>query len=406
MAWNEPGGNKGGGDRDPWGNKNKNQGPPDLDAIFGKLGRRIMALLGGKKSAGGPGGSNSGGGFFHPKVLVAVVGVLVIIWAVSGFYTVKEEQRGVLLRLGSYQGEVLPGLHWKPTFIDKVIPVAVAKIRSLPASGFMLTEDENVVRVELDVQYRVSEPEKYLFSVTNADDSLRQATDSALRYVIGHTKMDDILTVGREKVRQETWKLIDKIIKPYNMGITVVDVNFLPARPPEQVKKAFDDAIAAQEDEQTYIRKAEAYQREVEPKARGSAQRLIQQAEAYKQQVVMKAEGEVAQFDKLLPEYRQAPEITRQRLYMETMEGIYAETPKIFVDAKNNNNMLYLPIDKLMEQAKQKKTTSSQDSSDMSKSSSSTTSSSSSSSSSTSNQNVRNVPLRSDDIRTDRYGRN
>lgn len=400
MAWNEPGGNKGGGDRDPWGNKNKNQGPPDLDAIFAKLGRRFMALFKGQSSSGGSNG-NSGGGI-STRLIGVIVALLVIIWGVSGFYTVKEAQRGVLLRLGEYQSKVLPGLHWKPTFIDQVIPVDVASIRSIPASGFMLTEDENVVRVEMDVQYRIVEPEKYLFNVTNADDSLRQATDSALRYVIGHTKMDDILTVGREKVRQDTWALIEKIIKPYDMGLKVVDVNFLPARPPEQVKKAFDDAIAAQEDEQTYIRKAEAYQREVEPKARGKAQRILQQAEAYRQQVVLQARGEVAQFTKLLPEYRLAPEITRQRLYMETMESIYGKAAKIFIDSKNNNNMLYLPIDKLMEHTKRLNQASKAENDN----GSSTQPSNSSASTKSSRTSTNNTPLRSNESRSTGYGRN
>lgn len=389
MAWNEPG-NGGGGDRDPWGNKNKNQGPPDLEAIIGKLGRRFTGLFG--KGSGGNGHSP-----VSATALAIVLGLIIIVWVISGFYTIKEAQRGVLLRFGSYQGMVEPGLRWKPTFIDKVIPVDVETIRSLPASGFMLTEDENVVRVELDVQYRVSEPEKYLFSVTNADDSLRQATDSALRYVIGHTSMDNILTVGREKVRQDTWDLIEKIIKPYDMGLTVVDVNFLPARPPEEVKEAFDDAIAAQEDEQTFIRQAEAYKREVEPKARGHVQRVLQQAQAYKEQVVLKAHGEVAQFDKLLPEYRQAPKVTRQRLYMETMESIYGKSSKVFLDAKNNGNMIYLPVDKLLDQQK-KKTSNSNDTLTL-------PSGNSSSSQSNSSQPQNNTPLRSDS-RSDRYGRN
>ncbi|CAG8998703.1 MAG: Modulator of FtsH protease HflK [Candidatus Celerinatantimonas neptuna] len=392
MAWNEPG-NKGNGNRDPWGNRNKNQGPPDLDAILGKLGRRLMGLFGGK-----PSGGRSGTSPFNGRIIVGVLALLVIIWVISGFYTIKEAQRGVLLRFGAYQGTVVPGLHWKPTFVDRVIPVDVKSIRSIPASGFMLTEDENVVRVELDVQYRVSNPEKYLFSVTNADDSLRQATDSALRYVIGHTKMDNILTVGREQVRQETWKLIEKIIKPYDMGLTVVDVNFLPARPPEEVKDAFDDAIAAQEDEQRYIREAEAYERAVEPKARGNVQRIIQQAEAYKQQVVLNAEGEVAQFEKLLPEYRQAPKITRERLYLQTMESIYGKSAKIFLDVKHGGgNMIYLPIDKLLEHAKHRKSATVTDSDPSSVKSSDSTSNH--------NQSDSSIPLRSDS-RSNRYGRN
>ncbi|MGL4250171.1 MAG: FtsH protease activity modulator HflK [Aeromonas sp.] len=336
MAWNEPGNN--GKDRDPWGNNGKNQGPPDLDEMLRKVSRRFGGLFG---------GGTSGGDVGRFGIFIALV-IAVVVWVVSGFYTIREAERGVVLRFGNFSHIVEPGLRWNPTFIDQVIPVDVESVRSLPASGFMLTQDENVVRVEMDVQYRVVNPEQYLFSVTNADESLSQATDSALRYVVGHTDMDDVLTTGREKVRQETWKVIDSIIEPYHMGVQVVDVNFLPARPPEEVKDAFDDAIAAQEDEQRFIREAEAYAREVEPKARGQVKRLEQEAEGYKSQVVLKAQGEVARFNELLPQYQAAPELTRNRIYLETMEGLYQHSNKVLVDMPaGNNSMIYLPLDKL-----------------------------------------------------------
>ncbi|MGY5451945.1 FtsH protease activity modulator HflK [Agarivorans sp. MS3-6] len=355
MAWNEPGNKGGGGDRDPWGNNNKNksgnQGPPDLDEVITKLTRKFGGIFGGNKkpSVGGDGGVSGFG-----IGIVAVI--LAVIWVASGFYTVAEAERGVKLTFGKYDAEagpVEPGLNWKATFIQDVISVDVETIRSLPASGFMLTEDENVVRVEMDVQYRVVDPKNYLFSVTAPDDSLAQATDSALRYVIGHTTMDDILTTGREVVRSETWELLEEITGPYNLGIQVVDVNFLPARPPEEVKDAFDDAISAQEDEQRFIREAEAYQREIEPRARGRVQRIEQEAQGYQEQSVLRAQGEVARFVQLLPEFEAAPDVTRHRLYLETMEEIYAKSNKVLIDASNNSNMLYLPIDKLMESSKQ-----------------------------------------------------
>ena len=340
MAWNEPGNN--GKDRDPWGNNGKNQGPPDLDEMLRKVSRRFGGLFGGGKSGGDVGKFG---------LSIALV-VAVVVWVVSGFYTIREAERGVVLRFGEYSHNVDPGLRWKPTFIDRVIPVDVESVRSLPASGFMLTQDENVVRVEMDVQYRVVDPEQYLFSVTNADESLSQATDSALRYVVGHTKMDDVLTTGREKVRQETWQVIDGIIEPYQMGLQIVDVNFLPARPPEEVKDAFDDAISAQEDEQRFIREAEAYAREVEPKARGTVKRLEQEAEGYKSQIVLKAKGEVACFNELLPQYQAAPDLTRERIYLETMEELYQQANKVLVDMPDgNNSMIYLPLDKLSGQA-------------------------------------------------------
>ncbi|RKF14527.1 FtsH protease activity modulator HflK [Alginatibacterium sediminis] len=346
MAWNEPG-NKGDGNRDPWGNNKKNQGPPDLDEALNKLNKKIGGLFGG----GRKGSSNSGGsaGFTGAGVGL-IAALLLVVWVISGFYTIEEAERGVKKTFGQYTDSVDPGLNWKATFVQDVTPVDVETIRSLPAAGFMLTEDENVVRVEMDVQYRIVAPEKYLFNVTNADDSLSQATDSALRYVVGHTRMDDILTTGREIVRQDTWALLEEIIEPYDMGIQVIDVNFLPARPPEEVKDAFDDAIAAQEDEQRFIREAEAYARSVEPAARGQVQRVAQESEGYREQVVLRAQGDIAQFEQLLPEYELAPEVTRDRMYLETMEKVYGNSNKVLIDAKNNGNLLYLPIDKLMGQ--------------------------------------------------------
>lgn len=338
MAWNEPG-NKG---NDPWGNKGGNgndKGPPDLDEVFRNLAKRF---------GGGKGKGPSGNAFGSISLLIAF-GIALTVWAASGFYTVKEAERGVALRFGEYIGEVDPGLHWRPTFIDAVFPVDVQTVRSIPAAGSMLTADENVVKVELDVQYRVTNPYAFIFSAVDANESLREATDSALRYVVGHNTMDDILTTGRDKIRTDTWEEIERILEPYNLGLSVVDVNFLPARPPEEVKAAFDDAIAAQEDEQRFIREAEAYAREIEPKARGTVQRMSQQASAYKQREILEAEGKVARFEKLLPEYKMAPEVTRKRLYIDTMQQVLSSSNKVLIDAKNSGNMMYLPIDKLME---------------------------------------------------------
>ena len=337
MAWNEPGNS--GKDRDPWGNKGKNQTSPDLDKVLRNFLQKLSALLGGRR----PGGDVGGLG------ISLVLMVAVVAWVISGFYTIREAERGVVLRFGKFYQSVEPGLRWKATFIDQVIPVDVESVRSLPAARFVLSQDENVVRVAMDVQYRVSDARKYLFSVTNADDSLSQATDSALRYVVGHTTMDEVLTRGREKVRQDTWQELEKTIEPYDMGITVVDVNFLPARPPEEVKDAFDDAISAQEDEERFIREAEAYAREVEPKARGQVKRLEEEAQGYKQQIVLKATGEVARFNEMLPQYLAAPQLTRERIYLDTMEEIYSKVNKVVVDLpEGTNSMIYLPLDKLV----------------------------------------------------------
>ncbi|MGK2960395.1 MAG: FtsH protease activity modulator HflK [Candidatus Malihini olakiniferum] len=356
MAWNQPGNN--GQNRDPWGSSNnqggnsggnnnkssRDQGHPDLYNIFRKLSKKLGKLGGSKNS--GNGGITSGSGL-GSMILGIVAVVIVVIWASSGFYTIREAERGVVTRLGKFSHLVDPGLNWKPTFIDSVRAVNVESVRELATSGVMLTSDENVVRVEMNVQYRVTEPERYLFGVTNADDSLRQATDSALRGVIGKYTMDKILTEGRSIVRTDTQHVLEETIRPYDMGLTLLDVNFQAARPPEEVKAAFDDAIAARENEQQYIREAEAYANEVQPRANGQAQRVLEEARAYRSRITLEAQGEVARFAKILPEYKSAPEITRERLYIESMERVLGHTRKVLVDEKGNSLMI-LPLEQLM----------------------------------------------------------
>ncbi|EOX4444117.1 FtsH protease activity modulator HflK [Vibrio alginolyticus] len=353
MAWNEPGNNNGnnGRDNDPWGNNNRggqrpggrDQGPPDLDEVFNKLSQK----LGGKFGKKGGGGSPIGGGGGSAIGFGVIALIAVAVWFFAGFYTIGEAERGVVLRLGKYDRIVDPGLNWRPRFIDEYEAVNVQAIRSLRASGLMLTKDENVVTVAMDVQYRVTDPYKYLYRVTNADDSLRQATDSALRAVIGDSLMDSILTSGRQQIRQTTQETLNQIIDSYDMGLVLVDVNFQSARPPEQVKDAFDDAIAAREDEERFIREAEAYKNEILPKATGRAERLKKEAQGYNERVTNEALGQVAQFEKLLPEYQAAPGVTRDRLYIDAMEEVYSSTSKVLIDSESSGNLLYLPIDKL-----------------------------------------------------------
>ena len=331
-----------------WGsrdNKNQEQSPPDIEEVFNNL---LKKLGGGNKKGGSNNISPNVPLFNLGKFLpfAAVIGG--IIWGASGFYTIKEAERGVTLRFGEFHSIFQPGLNWKPIFIDKVIPVNVEQVRELKTQGAMLTKDENMVKVEMTVQYRVQNPEKYLFSVSNADNSLGQATDSALRYVIGHMTMNDVLTTGRAVVREDTWKALNDIIKPYDMGLEVIDVNFQSARPPEEVKDAFDDAIKAQEDEQRYIREAEAYAREKEPIARGDAQRIVEEATAYKDRVVLDAQGEVERLQRLLPEFKAAPDLLKERLYIQTMEKVMANTPKVMLDSSNGNNLTVLPLEQLM----------------------------------------------------------
>jgi modulator of FtsH protease HflK len=342
MAWNEPGNN--GKNNDPWNQGGKNQGPPDMDEVFRNLSKKLGGIFGGNK--GGSSENNNGGS----AALVLILVVALIGWLFSGIYTIKESERGVILRFGQYHSEVNPGINWKPTFIDQVLPVDISSVETLKADGFMLTQDQNLVRVTFEVQYRVADPRLYKFAVVDPDSSLRQATDAALRFVVGHSVMDDVLTKGRELIRQNTRVELEAIIKPYNLGLEIVDVNFRDARPPEEVKAAFDDAIAAQEDEQRYIQEATAYARAIEPEARGRVNRVMQESEAYKQQSQLKAQGEVARFEKLLPEYIASPQVTRERLYLETMEQVYGNTSKVLVDVKNGNNIMYLPLDKMLNQ--------------------------------------------------------
>ncbi|MCK3655853.1 protease modulator HflK [Pasteurellaceae bacterium Macca] len=366
MSWNESG-----NQQDPWGKpgqkkpepkgseqqnpeqqgigdepkpqdpKRTEQQPPDLEEVFNNLLKKI---------GGGNGSHSNQHNSPTPslgKFLPLILGLGAVVWGVSGFYTIQEAERGVVTRFGELHNIVQPGLNWKPTFIDEVDAVNVQRISELSTKGSMLTQDENMVLVEMTVQYRIEDPAKYLFNVKDPDESLKQATDSALRYVVGHMTMDDILTTGRAIVREQTWNALRAIIKNYDMGLLVTDVNFQYARAPEQVKEAFDDAIKAQEDEQRLIREAEAYARGEEPIARGNAQRIIEQANAYKEQVVLNAQGEVDRFSKLLPEYKAAPEVTRNRLYIQTMEKVMKNTPKLMLDGKSNN-LNVLPIDKLL----------------------------------------------------------
>lgn len=365
MSWNDSG-------QDPWSkpgssDKQENKGnstsgqdqkpnqqqnsdnPPDLLEELSKFFNKLNQGGQGNNNPQRPSSAAISSKGFGKLAIFAVI-IAVIVWVVSGFYTIKEAERGVVLRFGKLEKIVQPGLNWKPTFIDSVIPVNVERISELKTQGSMLTQDENMVTVEMTVQYRIQDPARYLFNVVDPQDSLSQATDSALRYVIGHMTMDNILTTGRSVVRERTWKSLNDIIKPYNMGLEVIDVNFQSARPPEEVKDAFDDAIKAQEDEQRLIREAEAYAREREPIARGNAQRIVEQATAYKEQVVLDAQGEAERFAKLLPGFKANPELLKDRLYLESMEKVMAGTPKVLLD--NSNNLTVLPLEQLLKQGK------------------------------------------------------
>lgn len=349
MAWNEPSNNNGGNkpnNQDPW-RRNKSDSKNDLNFDFSKLFSKLF----GKKDGGGVGDSNSSN---HAGLgFLAIVAVVLCFIVTTGFYTLTEADRAVVLRFGNFDRIESSGLHWRIPLVEKINVVDVNLVRVTQNTGSMLTRDENVVDVEITVQYSISDPKEYLFNVADPDSSLNQAIDSALRYVVGHTSMDEVLTNGISQVRISTKELLESIIEKYHMGITINNVVF-KAKAPDNVKAAFDDAISAQEDEQRFKSEANAYANEVLPRAEGKVQRILQEAEAYKEGVVMKAKGEIARFEKILPQYQAAPQITKRRIFLETMEKVYAANPKVIVNVKQgNNSVLYLPLDRMMDNFKQ-----------------------------------------------------
>lgn len=352
MAWNEPGGNKD-NNRDPWGGGNndgrKDQGPPDLDEALKKFNDRLTGILGGKKgggsNGGGGGGGNSGNASYGVLGLVLVIAAAV--WAVSGFYRVDQSEQAVVLRFGKYHETLGAGLNWNPSMIDTVSTVNVTKVRSLSRRAVMLTEDENIVQVNLSVQYRVTSPKEYLLNVRNPEQSLENATESALRHEVGSSEMTDILTEGREALAQRVRARLQQYLDRYGVGLEVRSVNVESTSAPDEVQAAFDDVIKAREDEQRVKNQAEAYANGVIPEARGKAQRLIEEANGYKEEVIARADGEADRFVKMLTEYKKAPEVTRERLYLQTMEEVMANSSKVLVDVKGGNNMMYIPLDKI-----------------------------------------------------------
>ena len=277
--------------------------------------------------------------------------LVIAIWAGLGVFIVNPAERAVVLQLGKYKETLEPGIHWIPRLIQKSYIVNEQKIDNYAYQSQMLTKDENIVSVAVAVQFRIQNAKNFLFNVVNPDQSLRQATASALRQVVGQTTLDNILTKGRDQARQEVEVSLNKILTQYQTGILITAVTMQPARAPDAVKDAFDDAIKAQEDEQRFVNQAQAYTMQVEPIAKGHAQRIAQEANAYKEQIVLRAKGDTARFLALLPEYQKAPEVTKQRLYLDIMERLMRNTSKVLIDTKSNNNVFYLPLDKVMQNA-------------------------------------------------------
>ena len=350
MAWNEPGGNSNNNDKDPWGGRRggDRKGPPDLDEAFRKLQDSLNGMFGGKKSSGGGATGGRKGGSFG--LVAIVVAVLAVMWLYSAIYVVDEQEQAVVLRFGEYYETVGPGLNIYFPPIDRKFQENVTRERAYSKQGQMLTEDENIVEVPLTVQYKITNLKDFVLNVDQPEVSLQHATDSALRHVVGSTGMDQVLTEGREQVATETRERLQRFLDNYRTGISVTQVNVQSAAAPKEVQEAFDDVIRAREDEQREKNQAEAYANGVIPEARGQAQRIIEEANGYRDAVVSRAEGEAARFKLLLAEYRKAPQVTRERLYLETMQEVYGNTSKVLVTGdKGQNNLLYLPLDKMVQ---------------------------------------------------------
>ncbi|HJL61630.1 MAG TPA: FtsH protease activity modulator HflK [Pseudomonadales bacterium] len=346
MAWNEPGGGNQDG-KDPWGNRD-DQGPPDLDEAFRKLRNNLTAMFGGKGSSSGGGGSPAAR--INGKIFGWLLLALLLVWGFMGAYTIDQQERGVVLRFGNALDEVvLPGLHWNPPGIDVVLRDNVTRVRDILVNSDMLTEDENIVKVAMTVQYVIEDIEKYLLRVRNPNVSLRQATESALRHEVGGAIMNDVLTEGRAELGDKVRIRIQQYMDRYGTGIQVTQVNIDETAPPDAVRAAFDDVIKAREDEVRVRNEADAYANQIVPEARGEAQKYIEEAEGYKQRVIAEARGEAERFNKLYAEYTLAPVVTRERLYLDTIESVMLNSTKVMLDVDGGNNLLYIPLDKIME---------------------------------------------------------
>lgn len=345
MAWNDP----------DWGSKKNSGGPPDLDELWRKLGQRFGAMFGGK---GGGGGKNVAAGLSLLPVLI------VLIWIASGFYIVNAGERGVVLRFGKYLETTQPGPRWHlPYPFESAEVVNMEQVRTVEVGyranvkskvlkeSLMLTDDENIIDIQFAVQYTLKNPEDYLFNNRNPDSTVLQAAETAIREIVGKSKMDYVLYEGRAEIAASAAKLMQQILDRYKTGISISKVTMQNAQPPEQVQAAFDDAVKAGQDKERQKNEGQAYANDVVPKARGSASRLLEEASGYRQRVVANAEGDAARFKQILTEYSKAPAVTRERLYLDAIQQILSSTSKVVVDQKGGNSMLYLPLDKLIQQS-------------------------------------------------------
>jgi membrane protease subunit HflK len=346
---------------DPQWGRRPGQGPPDLDEIWREFNRKLSALLG-RRGGGaggeprGPGAARFGGG------AGLLLGLIFLVWIASGFYIVNEGQRGVVLRFGKFVETTMPGPRWHlPYPIESAEVVNVAGVRSVEVGyrnnvkskvlkeSLMLTDDENIVDVQFAVQYILKSPTDYLFQNRGPDDAVLQAAETAIREIVGKSSMDFVIFEGRAEVAARAHKLMQGILDRYGTGINISKVTMQNAQPPEQVQAAFDDAVKAGQDRERQKNEGQAYANDVVPKAKGMAARLSQEAEGYRQRVIEQAEGDAARFRQVVAEYNKAPQVTRDRLYIEAMQQIMSNTTKVLIDQKGGNNLIYLPLDKIMQ---------------------------------------------------------
>lgn len=343
--------------------KKPNDGPPDLDQLWRDFNQRLNRLF-------GNGGGDSGGGGFKPDMRGAGVGIVVIsvivlfLWMVSGFFIVQEGQTGVVLTFGKYSHTTPPGFNWRwPYPIQGHEIVNVSQVRTVEVGyrstvknkqakeALMLTDDENIIDIQFAVQYKLKNASEWVFNNRDQEDTVRQVSETAIREIVGKSKMDFVLYEGREKVAFEVNQLMQQILDRYKSGVQITNVTMQGVQPPEQVQAAFDDAVKAGQDRERQKNEGQAYANDVIPKARGAASRLMQESEAYRARVIANAQGDASRFKQVLTEYQKAPAVTRDRMYLETMQQIFSSTTKVMIDAKGGNNLLYLPLDKLIAQS-------------------------------------------------------
>jgi len=359
MPWNEPGGN--GKNNDPW-NGRKGDGPPALDKLLGDFFKKINNVLSGKKGSV-PSWQSGAGSPRHIGIALSLIAfVIVLAWFIGGIFIVNPAEQAVVLRFGKYAETMQPGLHWIARFIDSKYLVDVQKIYSFSIEGDFLTksseqtdiqssnpdQSKNLVNVELSVQYRISNPRTYLFNVVSPDDTIKSVAAGALSDMVGQMKLDDVLTTGREKLSSGVKERIEKVLQPYNVGLEVLAVTLRKVQAPNQVREAFNDVNRADQDKATYIQQAQAYASKVVPLAQGFAARTLADANAYQQKAILNAKANIAKYQALLQVYKGAPEVTKERMYLETMQNIFQNTSKVLVDVNTSNNLIYLPIDKLL----------------------------------------------------------